>query len=86
MSSEDLNIDVQRDRLIVSGEKRVDQESVAGSYRTLQCAYGSFRREVALPQPVDARRAKASYRDGVLRVDMPRAEPGGGRRIAVRSA
>jgi HSP20 family protein len=83
MNREDLQIDIDSDRLCVRGEKRFDSESRGADYHLVQCAYGSFRREVLLPQPVDAARASASYRDGVLRIEMPRREPGRGRRIQV---
>lgn len=83
MAREDLHIDVDPDHLRVWGEKRIDTESVDGDYRLVQCAYGSFERSVALPHPVDATRAHASYRDGVLRIEMPRLQRGDGRRIEV---
>ena len=86
MSREDFRIDMLDDRLVVSGEKRLDRESGSGAYRMLQCAYGSFVRELALPFPVDAAQAQASYRDGVLRIEAPRLDGGGGRRIPVRGA
>lgn len=86
MTREDLHIEVDRDRLSVTGEKRFDHEAVDGNYRLVQCAYGSFRRDVPLPMPVDAGHAKASYLDGVLRVEMPRLERGRPRRIVVRGA
>jgi HSP20 family protein len=83
LSRDDLHIDIERDRLSVWGDKRVDSETADGDYRLVQCAYGSFRRELLLPQPVDADRAQASYRDGVLRIEIPRLERGRGRRIMV---
>jgi HSP20 family protein len=86
MEREDLQIDVDQDLLSVSGEKRVERESGEGNYRLMQCAYGSFRRELVLPCPVDAARSQARYRDGVLRIEMPRTEPARGRRITVHSA
>lgn len=84
MSREDLHVDVDRERLSVWGEKRVDSEDRSGDYRLVQCAYGSFRRDLVLPRPVDANRATASYRDGVLRVEIPRLAGGHGRRIVVQ--
>lgn len=86
MRREDLHIDVDRDRLCVWGEKRVDREAREGDYHLVQCAYGSFRRDMQLPQPVDADRATASYRDGVLRIEIPRLERGRGRRIVVHGS
>lgn len=86
MTADDLHIDLDRDRLTVTGEKRVDRTSGSGRYRVVQCAYGSFRRDVALPTPVDVGRAEASYRDGVLRIEIPRLEHSRARRIPVRGA
>jgi len=83
MNREDLHIDVDRDRLCIWGEKRVDSETHDGDFHLVQCAYGSFRRDLVLPQSVDAEQATASYRDGVLRIEIPRLDRGRGRRIVV---
>lgn len=86
MNREDLQIDIDGDLLSVSGEKRIEQESGDGAYRMVQCAYGSFRRDVSLPHEVDAQGTQARYRNGVLRIDMPRADRVRGRRIPVLGA
>lgn len=83
MDKEDFDIEVQDDLLIVQGEKRFENESTQGRYRLLQCAYGSFRRAVPLPTQVLADQAKASYRDGVLRIELPKAEKSTPRKIAL---
>ena len=49
----------------------------------MQCAYGSFRRDVPLPVAVQADKARATYRDGVLRVEVPKAEGARRTRVAV---
>lgn len=86
MNREDLQIDIDGDRLSVSGEKHLEQESGGGSYGLVQCAYGSFQRDLILPHAVDAQRTQARYRNGVLRIEMPRADRERGRRIPVRAA
>jgi HSP20 family protein len=73
MDKENFNIEVLDDVLVVRGEKRFEREDSEGRYRLLQCAYGSFRREVSLPVPVLADQARASYRNGVLRIELPKA-------------
>ncbi|MDX5445634.1 MAG: Hsp20/alpha crystallin family protein [Zoogloeaceae bacterium] len=72
----DLQVDVHADSLIVSGEKRFEQEQTQGRWRVMQCAYGSFRRVVPLPVAVKTDAARASYKNGVLRVELPKAAPG----------
>lgn len=81
MDKKDFDIEVHHDVLVVRGEKRFEQESSDGRWRVLQCAYGSFERTVPLPVPVKADQAQARYRDGVLRIELPKAQPGSARRI-----
>jgi HSP20 family protein len=76
MEKSDLDIQVEDDQLVVAGEKRFERESTEGRWHTLQCAYGSFRRVIPLPAPVKSEEARASYRNGVLRVELPKREPG----------
>jgi HSP20 family protein len=73
MSREDFDVEVLPDEVRVRGEKRFDSESTQGRWRVMQCAYGSFERRVALPVAVDCEAVRAVYRDGVLKVDLPKA-------------
>jgi HSP20 family protein len=86
MRREDFNIELHGDTLTVWGEKRSDRESSRGRYSVVQCAYGSFRRDVTLPVAVKAEKTKATYRDGVLRIELPKADEARARRIAVKTA
>jgi HSP20 family protein len=86
LRKDDFQIDLRDDVLVVRGEKRFERESSRGSYRMLQCAYGSFHRAIALPAPVKADRTRAVYREGVLRIELRKADGARVRRIAVQSA
>lgn len=86
MEKSDLDIEVRDGTLIVHGDKRFEQESEEGHYRVLQCAYGSFDRIVPLPVPVLADQAKASYINGVLKIDLPKAHPGKSKRVEIKVA
>lgn len=85
MDKKDMIIEVNGDMLILSGEKRFERENSDGRWRTMQCAYGSFRRVVPLTAPVLVDKAKATYTNGVLRVELPKNSPGkvNSRRISV---
>ena len=50
----------------------------------MQCAYGSFRRVVPLSSPVLADKASASYKNGVLRIELPKAAPGTSKSVTIR--
>jgi HSP20 family protein len=86
MRREDFNIELHGDSLTVWGEKRADRESSRGRYSVVQCAYGSFRRDVTLPVAVKAEKTKATYRNGVLRIELPKADEARARRITVHAA
>lgn len=85
MEKDQFDINVIDGRyLSVRGEKRVQREEKRGRYHIMECAYGSFERAVALPAEVDDSRAKAGYRNGVLRITLPKVRGGGARRIQVQ--
>jgi HSP20 family protein len=84
LDKSDLDIEVQEGALIVRGEKRFEREDSTGRYRVLQCAYGSFRRIVPLHVPVLSDQANASYKNGVLRVELPKAEAARPRKVPIK--
>lgn len=75
MKKADFDLQVVGDQLVLRGQKRFESEQSQGRWRVLQCAYGSFHRAVPLPAAVLADQARATYRDGVLRVELPKAQP-----------
>lgn len=85
LEKDDFDLEVRSDVLIVRGEKRYEHEATEGRYRVRQCAYGSFHRAIPLPSPVEADGAKATYRNGVLRIELPKAARAKTRRIEIRS-
>lgn len=76
MDKRDMDIQIVDGSLVLKGEKRFSGESSNGRWRIMQCAYGSFRRVVPLSAPVSADDAKATYRDGVLRVELKKLVAG----------
>lgn len=84
LEKDDLDIQVLNDALVVSGEKRFQKEGTEGRWRVMQCAYGAFRRVVPLPVAVKADEARASYRNGVLKLELPKAEAGRPKSISIK--
>jgi HSP20 family protein len=74
MEKHDFDIEVRDDTLIVRGEKRMEREATEGRFHIMQCAYGSFYRTIPLPVPVVMDKAKATYRNGVLKITLPKAK------------
>jgi HSP20 family protein len=76
MDKDEFDVEVVGDALVVSGEKRFERQSSDGRYRMLQCAYGAFRRVVPLPAPVLVNASRASYKAGVLKIELTKATQG----------
>ena len=72
MEKADFDLEVLDGHLIIRGEKRVEEERTEGRYHISECAYGSFERAIPLPDEVDADGGRATYRNGILRVELPR--------------
>lgn len=84
MSVRDFELEVRGDTLHVRGEKRLARESATGRYQLLECAYGSFERSIPLPAAVRADKAQATYRSGVLRIELPKERDSEPRRLKVK--
>jgi len=73
MRKEDIEISLQDGTLSISGERKEETTTAEGATRT-ERFFGKFRRSVTLPTRVDANQVKASYKDGILTVMLPKAE------------
>jgi len=72
---EDVNLEVDGQMLLISGLRR-PHDSEGREYEQIEVEHGPFVREVLLRAAVDADRAHATYHDGILRIELPIAEPG----------
>jgi HSP20 family protein len=70
----DVNVSITGDLLTVKGERKWDREVKEDSFHRLERVYGRFERSIPLPVPVQADKVKATYRDGVLEIRLPKAE------------
>jgi HSP20 family protein len=69
----DLKVTVQEGMLVISGERRVEEEVEEGDVRRMESSYGTFTRTIPLPAGFDEDTIEAEYRDGVLEVVAPKA-------------
>ena len=69
---DDLSVTVTDRALTIKGESRHEEESEEGELHRREIHTGSFARTLTLPEDVDGSRAKASYRDGLLELRLPK--------------
>jgi HSP20 family protein len=67
-----ISIEVKEDTLTISAEREKTEEVSDDRYYRFERRYGSFSRGIGLPQGVDENEIRASYRDGVLEVRVPK--------------
>lgn len=71
LDEKDFEVSLDGDLLVLRGEKRVEREDKAAGWH--ERSYGSFHRAIALPCEVDVDKVSARFKNGVLRVDLPKA-------------
>jgi HSP20 family protein len=84
IDKEDCDIRIERDTLYIRGEKHLDREHIGDTYYLMERAYGRFERVIPLPPNVDTDGAKASCRNGVLTVELPKTASAAARRLTVK--
>lgn len=84
MEPDEFSLQVIDGMLVVRGQKQLQRERREGRYHVSECAYGSFERAIQLPDKVDSEQARARYRRGVLRVELPKSKLRRGQSIKVK--
>jgi HSP20 family protein len=74
IDQKDIEIKVEDNTLTIRGERRFDQETKKENYHRIERAYGKFSRSFSLPNTIDQEKIKASYKDGILKLVMPKKE------------
>jgi len=74
VDKKDIDISVGEDTVTIKGETRREEKEEKGDYYRCEISHGAFSRTVALPAVVDGARAKASFKDGVLELTLPKIE------------
>ena len=83
LDQQEIDVRVEGDDLQVSGELSMDREPSGEQFHRVERSYGTFARSFPLPSTVDREGIEASYRDGVLRIELPKRESSRPRPIRV---
>ena len=76
LSQNEIEVRVEENTLIIQGERRLIKEALDENYIQMERPYGTFRRVFNIPRAIDQESIKASYKDGVLQVILPRIQGG----------
>lgn len=81
---DDLDLTLEDNVLTLSGEIKSDEESENGQYHVRERRYGSFSRRVRFPVAVNSDNIEATYDNGILTLNVPKAEEVKPRKIQVK--
>ena len=82
----DVDIRLENNTLTLRGERKFDDEVKKENYHRVERAYGAFTRSFTLPTVVDQGSIKAEFKDGVLRVTLPKREEAKPKQIQISVA
>ena len=74
VKKDDIKISLQDNVLTLRGEKKQEKEEKNENFHRVERTYGMFQRSFTLPAPVDANKIKARFKDGVLKITLPKTE------------
>ena len=85
MDKKDVDISLQNNMLILQGEKNFEDEQKQENYQRIERSYGAFYRTIPLSSSVDEDNVKASFKNGILTITLPKKSVEQGKKIAIES-
>jgi HSP20 family protein len=74
MEAKDLDIDVSKDNVVIRGERKQEEKTEEDGMTRSEFRYGKFERVIPLPIHIDNQNVTAEYKNGILRLSLPKAE------------
>lgn len=85
MKPEEIEVTLTGQILTIKGEKKEEREEKKGDYRLVERSYGSFERSFRLPAEVDQAKLKATHKDGVLKLVLPKTGQAKAKKIEIKA-
>ena len=83
MNREDFEVSIENNVITLKGERHFEKHDEGDNYHRVERAYGSFTRSFSLPRTVSAEGTSADFKNGILRVSLPKKEEARARKIEV---
>lgn len=81
----DIDIDISSEAVTIRGERQKSEEISEENYLYQECYWGKFSRSIILPQEIDPDKAKADFKNGILRIRLPKISKGKMRKLKVKA-
>src|SRR5688572_17057742 len=70
----DISLNLEKNVLTLKGERKFEKETKEENYHRIERAYGGFSRSFSIPAIVDEDKIRADYKDGILKISLPKKE------------
>lgn len=84
MDPKDIDISLSEGVLTIRGEKKQEKEEREEGYHLIERSYGSFTRSIRLPKEVQSEKIEASFKNGILKVVLPKSEEAKKKEIKIK--
>ena len=84
LDPKDIDISLSDGLLTIKGEKKQEREEKEENYHLAERSYGSFARSIRLPGEIQSDKIGASYKNGVLKVTLPKSEEAKKKEIKIK--
>ncbi|HMB30551.1 MAG TPA: Hsp20/alpha crystallin family protein [Desulfohalobiaceae bacterium] len=79
----DVDVSLQEGNLVIKGEKKIENEDQKDTYYQMESKYGSFYRTIPVSREISEKDIKASFKNGVLTVQLPKNKVDSGKKIPI---
>jgi HSP20 family protein len=84
IDKKDLKLNLEENKLTIKGEKKQSKEIKESNYICCERSYGGFERTFNLPTSIKANEISAEYKDGIIRIKLPKAEEAKRKEIEIK--
>ncbi len=84
MARDEFEVSIENNVITLKGERKFERKDDGDNYHRVERAYGAFTRSFSLPRSVVANETTADFKNGVLRVSLPKKEEAKARKIEVK--
>jgi len=74
VNQKDIDIQIESNTLTLRGERKFNKETKKENFHRIERSYGTFSRSFTLPGTIDQEKISADYKDGILKISMPKRE------------
>jgi HSP20 family protein len=86
LDPKDVDVSLEGNILTLRGERRKEEEETGENFHRIEQRHGSFFRSIRLPAEVDVNKVKAQYKNGILKINLPKIKEAAVKKIEIKSA